>query len=48
MLLDRIGESRLDQDDPSERRSWQYFPVVALASIATFVSVSVLVRSAGG
>ena len=48
MLFDRIGDSQLDQQDPSERHSWQYFPVVAFGSIATFALVTVLVRSAGG
>jgi hypothetical protein len=48
MLLDRIGESRLDENDLPERRRWRFFPVIAFASTATFVLVTVLVQSAGG
>jgi hypothetical protein len=48
MALDRLGESRLDRNVPSERRGWRYFPVIAIASIATYALVAVLIRSAGG
>jgi hypothetical protein len=47
MLFDGIGESRLDENDLSERRSWRFFPVIAFASIGTFALVTVLIQSAG-
>lgn len=44
MLLDRVGESRLDQKNRSEPLGWRYFPMIAIGSIATYGLVALLIR----
>lgn len=46
MALDRLGESRLDPNERSERPRWRYFPAIAIGSTAIYGLVAVLVRSA--
>jgi len=44
MLLDRVGESRLDQKNRSEPLGWRYFPMIAIGSIATYGLIALLIR----
>lgn len=46
MALDRLGKSRLDPNERSERPRWRYFPAIAIGSTAIYGLVAVLIRSA--
>jgi hypothetical protein len=48
MALDHFGDSRLNRNSRQERRVWRYFPAIAIGSIASYLLVAVMVRSAGG
>jgi hypothetical protein len=48
LVLDRLGESRVDRADIGNGRAWRYFPAIASGSIVTSACVAALVRLSEG